>query len=319
MGIKDLTMKFNIIGLNERHGDHRFSNNTILKELNVHSEADDNIDFIWWVEKIFTKPENKDIANKLGDKDWFGVMHVPLLTPNWAQYSQNNLANLYFSEAWKKALKKCKGIIVFSEHMRLQLKALYPSLNVFSLKHPIGISELTFDINLFIKDPKILLVGAWLRDYDNFEKLKIKFEKRVLLNNYAEGYLRDVYSKYSVNILSKIRKLNCISFLENDDYDKLLSSSLVYLSVHETSANNAVCECISYEVPFVANRHPAIEEYVGVDYPLLFDDISNISSISIEDILAAHDYLRQNKHLKERLSLDVFIIEFSKVYKKLFN
>jgi hypothetical protein len=310
-------MKFDIVGLNFNYGSHRFSNNTILKALAANSQQDDGTAFIWWVEKIFINSEYEETATKLESTDWFGVMHVPLLTPNWAQYSQNNLSKMYFSDRWKRALKRCKGIIVFSEHMKTQLESIYPELNVFSLKHPVGRNEVSFDVDAFRSEPSMLLVGTWLRNFESFVDVRTSFSKKVLFTKYSEGYLRDVNSKYSSNILSKIREMECIGFLNDDAYDRLFSSSLIYLDLYETSANNAICECLSYDVPFIAKRHPAIIEYVGEDYPLLFDNVEEFSHITVDDVIAGHQYLKQNRKFKENLSLDNFIRGVELVCKKI--
>ncbi|HCE1501081.1 TPA: hypothetical protein NJ353_003290 [Vibrio parahaemolyticus] len=310
-------MKFNIVGLEDSFGSHRFSNNDILKELESHSRKSDCIDFVWWVEKIFTKPEWSDKAEELRTKPWFGVMHVPLLTPNWAMYSQNDISSIYFSKKWREALKTCRGIIVLSEHMKRQLNAVYPWLNVFYLKHPIGRNNTSFNYKEYEKKPTILMVGAWLRNFDSFLDLDFNVEKKILLNTYAEGYLRDVYSKYSINILSRSREVTCINFLEDEEYDNIFTRSLIFLDLHETSANNAVCECLSFSVPFVATRHPAIEEYVGSEYPLFLDKI-DVNTISNSQVLSAHKYLSGLHSLRNELDLTHFIKGVKEIYKKIF-
>jgi len=312
-------MKFDIVGINDSYGSHRFSNNSILYALKDNVTQDSNLVFVWWVEKMFLDPKYSDIADRLCNTDWFGVMHVPLLTPNWAMYSQNNLSKLYFSHKWRLALSRCKGIIVLSEHMKVQLQALYPSLPVFSMKHPIGSTAGEFSPQSFKEDPKLLLVGAWLRDFDSFFHLKTNFRKVILLNKYADGYLKDIYGKYSPDIRRKIRDIDCIEFLENDEYDKLLSSSLVYLGLHETSANNALCECISSSVPFVSKNHPAITEYCGIDYPLFFNDALDLSTIEYEKVIEAHHYLKDNYKLKEMLSIDSFVDSVASIYIKIID
>ena len=86
-----------------------------------------------------------------------------------------------------------------------------------------------------------------------------------------------------------------VSYLPNDEYDALLQSSILFLYMHETSANNAVLECILHATPFIANRHPAIEEYVGKDYPFFIEE-ADLHSLTIGQILSlsqqAHEYLK---------------------------
>lgn len=306
-------MKFNILAHDESYGKHRFSNNAILDALAENSSKDDDLSFVWWVEKMFLSPQYEDIVQKMIEKPWFGVMHVPLLTPNWAMYSQNNLSKLYYLPAWREGMKNCRGIIALSEHMRSQLKAIYPGLKVFALKHPIPESGARFDIKEFEKDPKLLLVGAWLRNFDQFSALETNLRKMIIINHYAEGYIKQCYHKYRPRMLDDVQAIDHVGFLENDEYDQMFRSSLLYLSLHETSANNALCECISYETPFVAKRHPAIIEYCGADYPLLVDDDAelNISTAQVSD---AHAYLKQNKGLKKSLSMSSFVDGFRDVY-----
>lgn len=306
-------MKFEIVGLDENYGKHRFSNNAILQALREQSAPDSEMLFVWWVEKMFLGAEYGSVVERLCETEWFGVMHVPLLTPNWAMYSQNNLAKLYFMPSWRKALKKCRGIITLSDHMQEQLSATYPDLNVFSAKHPIPEAAASFNFDAFQADPKLLLVGAWLRDFDGFHAVKSPWRKKLIFNHYAEDFITRCYHKYRPRMLEDIKSLDHVSFLENDDYDALVQSSVLYLNLHETSANNALCECIAYAAPFVSLRHPAIEEYCGPDYPLFVDDICTLD-ISISQVREAHDYLKERQELRDALSMNSFVSSVREIW-----
>ena len=68
--------------------------------------------------------------------------------------------------------------------------------------------------------------------------------------------------------------------------------------MYETSANNAVIECINSCTPFVAYSHPAIKEYVGNEYPLLLtqQEIKGLTSAQLIDLaILAHRYLKENR------------------------
>lgn len=310
-------MKFEIVGLEESYGKHRYSNNAILNGLREQAEPSQDLLFVWWAEKMFLSPQYADVVERLCSTDWFGVMHVPLLTPNWAMYSQNNLAKLYFMDRWRQALKRCKGIVTLSQHMQQQLQALYPELPVFSVKHPIPATSVSFDLEAFRRDPKLLLVGAWLRDFDSFFQLQTPWRKKLIINHYAEGFLRERYHKYRPGMLEDTKTLEHVHFLENDAYDALVRSSVLYLNLHETSANNALCECIAYSVPFVARRHPAIVEYAGADYPLFVDDDSEVQDIPLQQVEAAHLYLKSRPELREALSMQAFTRDMRQVWQQL--
>jgi len=309
-------MKFEIIGLKENYGKHRYSNNVILSQLNKEVKSSPKLLFVWWTEKMFLSPDYVKVVDRLCKTEWFGVMHVPLLTPNWAMYSQNNLAKLYFMERWGMALKKCKGIIALSKHMKEQLSALYPDLNVFSLKHPIQSTDISFDYEAFCQDPKLLLVGTWLRNFDGFYDIKVPWRKKLIINHYTEDFMQQCYHKYRPGMLEDIKSIDHVNFLKNKEYDELICSSLLYLNLHETSANNALCECISYTVPFIAKRHPAIVEYCGSEYPLFVDDDSNLQ-ISREKVREAHIYLKERQDLRDGLSMQLFIREMRNIWQQL--
>ncbi|MFG6604746.1 MULTISPECIES: hypothetical protein [unclassified Sulfitobacter] len=309
-------MKFSIAAHAESYGKHRFSNNEILNKLAKEVEVSDDLTFVWWVEKMFLSPKYEEITRQMMEKPWFGVMHVPLLTPNWAMYSQNNLSKMYFMREWRMALKNCRGIITLSDHMRKQVKAIYPELDVFSLKHPMPGTVKRFDLESYINDPKLLLVGAWLRDFSKFVSLDTNIRKHIVINHYARDFIEQRYKKYQPNILKDVLSHDHVGFLDNQDYDDLICSSVLYLSLHETSANNAICECVQYSVPFVARRHPAIEEYAGEEYPLFVED-DTFLDISVDQVIEAHKYLEARNDLKKDLDISSFIDGIRVIYSRM--
>ena len=69
--------------------------------------------------------------------------------------------------------------------------------------------------------------------------------------------------------------------------------NVVFLELLDASANNAVVECIVRNTPVVVNRHPAVEEYLGRDYPLFYDRFHQAAELlTDEQIVAAHRYLK---------------------------
>ncbi len=70
------------------------------------------------------------------------------------------------------------------------------------------------------------------------------------------------------------RQLNSVEIiprLDNDQYDQLLASNIVFLNLVDASAVNTVLECIVRNTPFVVNRLPALVELLP-DYPGFYDD-----------------------------------------------
>ena len=83
-----------------------------------------------------------------------------------------------------------------------------------------------------------------------------------------------------------------LGFLPSDEYEQVLATDVVLSEVFAASANNVVVDCMAHNTPLVINRHPAVVEYLGPDYPLYFDTIREVPQLlSQERVVAAHRYL----------------------------
>src|SRR5690606_4884423 len=90
-----------------------------------------------------------------------------------------------------------------------------------------------------------------------------------------------------------IGEVTMLSRLADTAYDRLLAESIVFMELVDASANNAIIESIVRETPVVVNRHPAVVEYLGSGYPLLYDDLSEVYELlTMQRIRAAHEYLK---------------------------
>ena len=121
------------------------------------------------------------------------------------------------------------------------------------------------------------------------------------------------YAERRVTGIREPIKTEYIPFLSNDDYDDLLTENIVFLDFYDTSANNAVIECIARGTPILVCRHPAVEEYLGEDYPLFYDNYRQAVELiqSESKIYQATMYLKNDK-LKDRFTLSNFIADFKK-------
>ncbi len=81
--------------------------------------------------------------------------------------------------------------------------------------------------------------------------------------------------------------------LDNDDYDTLLSDNVVFIDLIEASACNTLLECIVRNTPILVKPLPAIVERLGLDYPMYWNDYSDISNLLTNDnIKKTHEYLK---------------------------
>ncbi len=96
---------------------------------------------------------------------------------------------------------------------------------------------------------------------------------------------------------------------DNDGYDDLFVSNVIFIKLFDASAVNTIVECIVRNTPLIVNRIPATEEYLGKEYPLFFTSMSDIPRL-LEDrnVLAAHNYLKNMN--KSFLTLTDFLKTF---------
>ena len=302
----------NIHGAFADYGFHRFENNRILESfLDVHCESSE-LTFIWFLEKYFVWGNDQGEAMSRDfsaiNKPWIGVLHVPPLTPKWAG---NQFSDLYSKKEWNQSLKYCKGLICLTDYMMKDIKLLYPGLKHYSLKHPIASDEAAssnrFNPSLFFQDPKIILSGYWLRQHKLFYEWEAPIRKIHLLKQKSIEYMNKEFKEYgSPSKTSAQSRVHQLNFVSNDKYDLLLKSSIFFLYLHDASANNAVLECINSATPFISNRHPAIEEYVGSDYPL-FMDSEDLSGMTFEQLHPL--VLESHLYLKEISKSDSFLVD----------
>jgi hypothetical protein len=114
------------------------------------------------------------------------------------------------------------------------------------------------------------------------------------------------------NIIKRnYQSVTSITRLDNDDYDKLLASHVVFLKLEDASAVNTIIECIIRNTPVIVNRLPATVEYLGSNYPLFYDHVHEVSKFTTKDIQAAYKYL--SKMNKTPFVADTFVAGFKAI------
>ena len=108
-----------------------------------------------------------------------------------------------------------------------------------------------------------------------------------------------------------------IKRLENhNDFDNILQNNIVIIPLFGASANNSVLEIIEMNIPAFVTRLSAAEEYLGKEYPLFFnnnteiENIINNEELLIQKLKEGHEYLRNLD--KTKFSFDYFNRELYK-------
>lgn len=97
----------------------------------------------------------------------------------------------------------------------------------------------------------------------------------------------------------EMRSVEIVPLFKWDDCDALLQNHdcRVVIDILDASANEALLKCLSLKIPCFVRRHPAAEEYLaGKDYPLFFENVSELQSMIFDDmaITKAREYLCTN-------------------------
>lgn len=247
-------------------------------------------------------------------RPWVGFLHVPPGVPRWFQFEQSN-EQIFSKAAWKRSLPHCRGLFVLTEHhRRALLETLRPDFPISVLHHPTEFPEARFELDRYLANPhkRLVQVGWWLRKLSAIDRLRVPGLHPTLLGSQDWPKNLLIHAERRYHGLIQPSGAEALDFLPNDAYDQLLTENLVFIDFYDTSANNAVIECIARGTPIVVCRHPAVEEYLGKDYPLFYEDYAEIGPMVTDTgrLRATTDHLARPE-LRQRLTLTHFAKAFA--------
>ncbi len=119
-------------------------------------------------------------------------------------------------------------------------------------------------------------------------------------------YINGMYQR----LLMEHNSVEAINMLSNEGFDTLLSENIVFLDLVDCSAVNTVIECVVRNTILIVNRHPAVEEVLGKNYPGFYNSLFEAAMIlSREDKLKAiYRYMCKTVD-KSRLRIESFMEE----------
>ncbi|MFC1680522.1 tetratricopeptide repeat protein [Pseudomonadota bacterium] len=261
-------------------------------------------------------------------QQWVGFLHNPPDVPAWLHGDHRPQA-IFATAMWQESMSCCKGIFTLSETVAVWMRRQL-DVPVSALVHPTEIPETLFDWNAFVDNDRrqIVQVGWWLRELNAIFRLPVPngYQKTCLVPRFSadpQGHLARFRAQEQAAMgWETIARddVTELSHLSNEAYDRLLSENVIFLKLHAASANNAIIECIARGTPVLVNRLPAVEEYLGSDYPLFYVDLEDARR-KAEDfgrIHAAHQHLISCT-TRDKLSGDNFRESFvaSDVYQQL--
>jgi hypothetical protein len=141
-------------------------------------------------------------------------------------------------------------------------------------------------------------------------------------NNYVistisqdNNHLNNNWYKHMCNDMEeKIKSVTIIEHVDNNDFDNILSKNIVFINLIDASAVNTLIECIVRNTPIIINKHPAVVELLGEEYPMYYNkvslDINNL--ITIKNIEKTNEYLR--KLDKHKFTIEYFMKYFTLLF-----
>lgn len=264
-----------------------------------------------FVEKKFIWDRKKD--NSHYNFPWIGIIHVP--SHDKPEFDKKNSLQFLFSQPnFHKSLKNCLCLVTLSNSLLIDVNNFLQSLGfnipTFSVKHPTEKVDKTWSPFEFLKSPSISQLGYWLRNFEEFSNI-CSFIKDNNLNyetyclpGFVEEYNK-IWNRLSC-FIGKDYEIHAPSRLENNQYDKHLSKTLVYACFWATSANNGIIEPMIRNTPIITNKLDATVEYLGNDYPLYYNGPEDL--LDTNKILEAHEYIKNMD--KYFLTGEYFVYDF---------
>ena len=265
---------------------------------------------------------------------WVGFLHYPPNMPAWFLY-HDSPQRLFQRDDWQASFEHCSGLFCLSDYQAQWLREL-TGKPVSALVHPTEIPAVQFDFEKFVANPqkKIVQLGWWLRKLNAIYQLPIAvgnplgYQKVRLMPVSGSAAIKQIRVLTQTERTVEGLTLNAAYVdntaecdrLSNAAYDTLLSQNIAFALLHDTSANNAVIECIARATPLLINPLPAVVEYIGKDYPLYAQTLDEAAdkAMDLARLHSAHQYLKTCS-TRRKMSADAFRAQFqsSEVYRLL--
>jgi hypothetical protein len=243
--------------------------------------------FISFCEMYFYK------KGEVMETDWVGIIHDPHDTIKY--YPSRSIIK---NEKFIKSLPYCRGLFCMSNELQDWINVnLKPTFFVSVLYHPISNKDLKeFDIEKYKKDKSIIQIGNWLRKTYSIYLLNTNIKKKILpFNKRTINELKYFLKRDNITLKSQsIRTVKKCLHVSDEDYNNIFCNNIVFLDLYSSTANNVILECIKANNPIIINRLPAIERYLGIEYPLFYTNINEVTKMLKDDelIFKAHIYLK---------------------------
>lgn len=238
--------------------------------------------FYDWADGCFQKNSKKFPIRHF----WYGILHNVVQYPDNFECPLLSLEQLVESDRFIDSTQYCCGLWTLSPYTTSYLNSQL-DLTVKTLWHP-GIQTTEFDCGEFKKNPRIFMIGYWMRNYNSIMKLNSSIPKYLI-------------NKSDFNVDNSVKLME---FTSKDKYDELLKTSVVFLDFYDVAACTTIMECIMSSTPVLVRKLPAVVDYLGENYPWFYESLEEAES-KLSLVQEAHEYLKSMDKVK--FSIDNFI------------
>ena len=313
---------------NSYYGWENVINQFVFNFKKTKKEFKNNYFFDEWIEKLVlyeNSLQSKEYLKTIKSKKYklISFLHYPpCLNLNDDEYKNNVLKNIIMNEEEDnqnilnnldvQLNNHLEFLYVLSNDHKKYIYNNYPNLKnkIVSVSRPINmkvkIIEKKFKFSLFKNEQNIFFIGDLLSNFKSFINFipEQKYKKSVLIKNDFIKHWNNHILKYN-----KIDKIKVINELSNEEYVKIFETSCIFIDFEDCVANNLILECLKFNTPFIIKHNKSIQEYIGVNYPLYFNNTDDLNLFSDEiyflnKIENAHHYLK--KLNKNHIELDTF-------------
>lgn len=225
---------------------------------------------------------------------WAGIFHHPPNPPEWTR-QQDRIDALQGNPAFAESLQNLKLAVCLSNYLAEWIEANW-NVPTVVVKHPTEVPADKWQPEAWQQSKRLLQCGWYLRNTRLIFEVDTMQHRTRLMPQREHNQRHDQSCQDAMKNRDEHRVADVLDlpFVEPSGYDFLLARSVVCMEVLDAAANNVTLECLARNTPLIVNRHPAVVEYLGPDYPLYFDDHRQVAGMidNVELILAGHDYLK---------------------------
>lgn len=285
---------------------------------------------------------------------WVGFIHHTYSSYNNDYNCQTLLQNPGFLSSLPNC--KCLFVLSEYLKVQIQesLADINSNVPVINLVHPTENPDIIFNWDLFVNNTnkQVITIGNWMRNMYSIYNLQLPQtsiirQKSILQNNNSSNYApppnfidtlktqlhtdqdsssvdicRNAFTNMFIKslyetVVDSINSVKTINYLDNNDYDNLLSQNIVFLNLIDASAVNTLIECIIRCTPIIINRLPAVVEILGSNYPLYYNSLYEASKIldNKDTIYQGYLYLRDLD--KSSLDINTFTNQIMSIIKNI--